>query len=113
MHRPLGLHSLASVCHSSRRGERCLLHTVSELKHYAQHNSADECSNRVNGEYRPPRVQQHRDAEGEREKHDLAADEDEQVVASGPRHFMGADATSGNVVKIVKEVPFDREKSVQ
>src|SRR5439155_22522379 len=94
-------------------GEVGLLDAVGELKDDAERHAAGERRQRVYPEHRPPGVQQHGDAEGDREEHDFAGDEYDQVLALGPRDRVAADAAHRDVVEVVEEVPLDGEETVQ
>src|SRR5436309_186573 len=110
---PIRRHSLAAMLVCYGHGKLSFLDTVRQLKDDAQHNAAHEGGNRINQQHRPDGMQQHRDRERQGEEHDLAADENQQVFSLGPRDLVSADATGGEVVKVVNKVPLDGQESVQ
>src|SRR6476620_2270168 len=76
---PVGFHSCAAL---NRDGEIGLADAVGELEHHAEDYAADERGYCIDAQHRPDRVQQDGDAEVDGEERDLAADEDEQVLAA-------------------------------
>ena len=94
-------------------GELGFFDTVSELEDDAEDYAADESGEGVDGQDGPPAMEEHGDAEGHGEEDDLAGDEHEEVFALGAGDFVAADVAGGNLLKIVHQMPFDGEESVQ
>src|SRR5438132_58944 len=69
---PVGLHAFTALSVRHRHGKFSFFDAVRQLEYNAEHDTADECGDRINSQHRQHRMQQHRDGKRQREEDDFS-----------------------------------------